>query len=95
MENSPASGSAAVTLSSGSLTATAGDGFYVTGATGNAASATITVKGGAAITTSTGKILNVNISSTATFTADGETLTGNLIADSTAVLRPHCKKARP
>ena len=83
-KTAPASGTATVTINGGSLTASAGDAFYVTGTTGNAATGTITVKGGAAITASTGKILNVDSSSTATFAADGETLTGNLIADSTS-----------
>jgi hypothetical protein len=82
----PASGNATIKLNGGSLTATAGDAFYVTGADGNAAFATINVSGGAAISASNGNILNVDTSSAATFTASGETLTGNFIADSTSAI---------
>lgn len=82
----PASGSASIKLNGGSLTATAGDAFYVTGTSGNAAIATINVSSGTTISASTGNILNVDSSSAATFTANGITLTGNLITDSTSTM---------
>lgn len=85
-KTAPASGNATVKVNGGSLTATAGDAFYITGTTGNAAAGTINVSGGATISASTGTILNVDSSSTATFTASGETLTGNLYADSTSTI---------
>jgi hypothetical protein len=80
----PASGNATIKINGGSLTATAGDAFYVTGTSGNAAAATITVSDGATIAASNGNLLKVDSSSTAAFTASGETLAGNLIADSTS-----------
>ena len=97
-KTAPATGSATVTITGGSLTATAGDGFYVTGETGNAASATLTVQGGATVSASTGKILNVikastSTGSTATFTANGVTLTGNLIADSVSTITASLKNS--
>jgi hypothetical protein len=82
----PASGNATIKINGGSLTATAGDGFYVTGTSGNAAFATINVSGGATITASTGNILNVDSSSAATLTASGVTLIGNFIADSSSTI---------
>jgi hypothetical protein len=83
-KTAPASGTATVIINGGSLTASAGDGFYVTGTTGNSALGTITVLSNATISASTGNILNVDSSSTAIFTANNVTLTGNLIADSTS-----------
>lgn len=44
------------------------------------------MKGEATISASSGNIVNVVRSSTASFTADGETLTGSLIADTTSTL---------
>ena len=85
-KTAPASGNATVKINGGSLTATAGDAFYITGTTGNAAAGTINVSGGAIISASTGNILNVDSSSTAAFTASGETLAGNLYADSTSTI---------
>jgi hypothetical protein len=79
-KTAPANGTATVTISGGSLTSTAGDAFYVTGETGNAASGTITLSGGAVISAGTGNILNVISSSAAILTAEGETLNGNLVA---------------
>jgi cytoskeletal protein CcmA (bactofilin family) len=82
---SSASGTATVILSGGSLTASAGDGFYVTGSgPGGGALSTITVLNGATVSASTGNILNSDSSSTAIFTVNGTTLAGNLIADSTS-----------
>jgi hypothetical protein len=85
-KTAPTSGAATVTINGGSLTATAGDGIYVTGTTGNAANGSITVKGGATISASSGRILYVDSASTASFTANGVNLTGNLIADSTSTI---------
>ena len=83
-KTAPASGTATVIINGGSLTASAGDGFYVTGTTGNSALGTIIVLSNATISASTGNILNTDSSSTAIFTANNVTLTGNLIADSTS-----------
>ncbi len=83
-KTAPSSGPATVTINGGSLTATAGDGIYVTGTTGNAASATINVKNGATISASTARMLFVNSGSSASFTATATSLSGNLIADSTS-----------
>jgi hypothetical protein len=85
-KTAPASGTATVIIDGGALIVTAGDGFYITGETNNAATASLTVKNGATINASTGKIVNVVSSSTATFTANAVTLTGNLIADSTSTI---------
>ncbi|HTW92909.1 MAG TPA: T9SS type A sorting domain-containing protein [bacterium] len=85
-KTAPATGAATVTISGGSLTATAGDAIYVTGETGNAATASITASNGAAISAGTGNIIHVIQSSTGTFAATGETLSGNLYADSTSTL---------
>ena len=83
-KTAPASGSASVTLDGGSLTAHGGDAFYITDETGNAASATISVKGGALIAASTGNILNVLGASSATLKLNGVHLTGRLRADEDA-----------
>lgn len=85
-KTAPASGAATVIMSGGSLTVTAGDGFYVTGTAGNSALGNISVLAGATISATTGKILNVDSSSAANFTASGVTLTGNLITDSTSTM---------
>lgn len=85
-KTAPSSGTATVSITGGSVTVTAGDAFYITGETGNAATGSITVKGGATISASTGNVVNVVSSSTASFTADGEALAGNLIADSTSTI---------
>jgi hypothetical protein len=85
-KTAPAQGSATVTIHGGSLTATSGDAFNITGSTGNGAAGIITLKGGAAIASSTNNIINVDKSSTAMVTLDGETLSGNLISDNTSTL---------
>jgi hypothetical protein len=85
-KTSPASGPATVVLNGGSLTASAGDGFYVTGTTGNSALGNITVLSNATVIASTGNILNVDSSSSAAFTVNAATLAGNLITDSTSTL---------
>lgn len=85
-KTAPANGSASIAISGGSVTANGGDGFYVTGETGNGASATLAMASGATISTSTGNIVNVIKSSTASFAAAEENLTGNFIADATSTL---------
>ncbi len=85
-KTAPASGTATVTITGGSVTVSAGDGFYITGSAGNAANGTITLKSGVKVAASTGNLMNVDQSSTATFTADADTLTGNLITDNTSSL---------
>jgi hypothetical protein len=85
-KTAPMPGTATVTIDGGSLTSTAGDAIYVTGETGNAAAASITLSGGATISAGTGNIITVLKSSTASLVASGEALTGNLHADSTSTL---------
>ncbi len=85
-KTAPAAGAATVTIDGGSLTSTEGDGFYVTGETGNAATATLTVKNGATINAASGNIVNVKYSSVATFVADAVSLSGNLTADDASTL---------
>ena len=85
-KTAPMTGSATVTINGGSLIAMAGDAFCVTGETGHAATASITMSGGANVSAGTGNIMNVLSSSTASFTANGETLTGNFQADATSTL---------
>jgi hypothetical protein len=72
-------GTAVFTLDGGSLTAKGGDLFYVKNT-----NATITLKGGAKVKESDGKLLNVTEKSTAKLTAYGETLTGSILTDSTS-----------
>jgi hypothetical protein len=72
-------GTAVFTMDGGSLTAKGGDLFYVTNTT-----ATITLKGGAKVKESNGKLLDVTAKSKATLTAYGEKLTGNVLTDSTS-----------
>ncbi len=85
-KTAPASGAATVTMSGGSLAANSGDGFYITGTTGNSALGNINVLDGATISMNSGRILNVDSSSAARFTASGVTLAGNLVADSTSTV---------
>ena len=85
-KTAPMSGSATVTVNGGSLTATSGDAFYVTGTTGNAAAGNINVLSGATVSANTGNILKVVSSSTATLTATEETLAGNFVTYSTSTI---------
>jgi hypothetical protein len=85
-KTAPMSGTANVSINGGSLTALSGDAFYVTGETGNGATAALHVSGGATITASSANLVHVLSSSTATFTADHETLSGNFLADATSTL---------
>lgn len=70
---------ATATINGGSITAQGGDAFLVSGTT-----ASITVKGAVTLSASTGYIVNAVNYGFATFTADGETLNGSLISDSTS-----------
>jgi|GEM_PF-5022857 len=79
------SGSATVTITGGSLTATAGDAFLFAAESGSLTAA-VTLKGGATVSTSSGCLVDATSGSTVTFTAEGETLTGSLIADSTSAV---------
>jgi hypothetical protein len=92
-KTAPMTGSASISINGGSLNVTGGDAFYITGETGNAASAVITLSNGASISASTGKIINVLSSSTASLTADGETLSGILYADATSTLNVTLKNS--
>lgn len=82
-KTAPASGAATVTIVGGKLISTEGDAFYVTGETGNAANATITISGGAVINAGSGNLVNMVSSGTATFSVDGTPLTGNIITTGT------------
>ncbi|WP_448955843.1 autotransporter family protein [Labrys neptuniae] len=71
-----------VTIDGGNVTATNGSAFLVDGdGVGDTGNANITVKGGAQVSAGDGNILNVAQGGQATFTAEGETLNGNLVAD--------------
>lgn len=72
-------GTSQFTMTDGSLTATGGDAFYVKNT-----KATVVLKGGAKITEFSGKLINAVDSGIVTFTAQGETLTGNIVTDSTS-----------
>jgi hypothetical protein len=82
----PASGSATVTINGGSLTATTGNAFYVTGEAGNTANGIITLSGGAVINAGTGNIIKAVSPSTVNFTADNESLTGNMITSGNSTI---------
>jgi PKD repeat protein len=74
----PGAGSASVTMSGGSLATSAGDAFYID----DGASAAIKLSGPVVITAGTGNIINVLGSSTASLTADGASLSGDMTAES-------------
>jgi hypothetical protein len=67
------------TINGGSIIGNGGDVFNIDGA-----KSTITVKGAASVSSSTGNIVNAFSSAVATFIADGESLSGNLICDNTS-----------
>jgi len=73
----PVTTPAEITVIGGAMIATGGDCFHITGAP-----ATLTLKAGATVSPSTGNIIYVDSASTATFIADGETVTGNIYTDS-------------
>lgn len=79
------SGTATVSMTGGSLTATAGDAFLFAAQSG-ALTASVTLKGGVAVSAASGCLVDATTGSTVTFTADGETLTGSLIADGTSAI---------
>jgi hypothetical protein len=83
---SGASGNATVTISGGSMTGSGGDGIYLSGAEASAVTAVITLSSNAVLTASSGNLLNMDGGSTGTFTAAGETLTGNFSAGTTNTL---------
>ena len=70
------SGTATITINGGSLTANGGDAFYVTGETGNAATASLTARNGATITASSGN----------TTTSGGITSSGGVASSSTTAI---------
>jgi hypothetical protein len=72
-------GTSQFTMTGGSLAATGGDAFYVKNT-----KATVLLKGGAKISASTGKLIDAVGSGIVTFTAQGETLTGDIVTDSTS-----------
>ena len=76
-----------VTVDGGSVTATSGPAFLVSddGFGDPAGIANITVKGGAQVTAGDGNILKLANGGQATFTAEGETLSGNLVADAASM----------
>jgi sugar lactone lactonase YvrE len=76
------SGSATITITGGSLTATAGDAFLFAAESGSQ-SAAVTVKS-TAISASSGCLIDATSGSAVTFTADTETLAGSFFADSTS-----------
>jgi autotransporter-associated beta strand protein len=85
-KTAPVSGNAIVTIKGGSLIAMGGNAFYVTGTTGNAAAGTINVLDGATLSASTGILVKADGSSTATFSATGVALAGNLVTDTTSTI---------
>lgn len=85
-KTAPMSGTARVTIHGGSLQAQNGDALLVTGETGNAATSSLTFESGAVVTASTGNLVHVVSSSTATVAITADTLTGNLLADATSTL---------
>lgn len=70
---------AAIAVTGGKITASSGDAFDV-----NASTANILIRNNTQVTEGSGNILNASNGSTVTLTLDGETLSGNLISDSTS-----------
>jgi hypothetical protein len=90
--SAPGSGTATVNINGGAYSITDGDAFWVTTSSG-AATAALTVKGGASILSSTGNLVNADTGSAVTLTLDGETLSGNLIADATSTVTATLKNS--
>ena len=67
------------TMTGGSLTSTAGDAFLVKNTR-----ATVLIRGGARISEASGKLIDATNAGIVTFTAQGETLTGDVVTDSTS-----------
>jgi hypothetical protein len=80
-----ASGNAVFAASGGSLTALAGDLFFLTSSAGQL-TADIALSNGTTATTGTGNLVNATDNSTANVVLSGETLTGNLRADDTSTI---------
>ncbi len=85
-KTAPASGSATVTISGGSLTSLNGDAFYVTGETGNAASAVLTLSDSATVSVTNGYLLNVTDGSSASLTISNSMIDGILYAESNSTM---------
>ena len=88
MSGDALAGHATYTMVGGSLSAAGGPAFYVTNTTG-----TITLRGGARVSAGSGTLVLADSNGTGsgnagagvvTFTANGETLTGNLVAKGTS-----------
>jgi hypothetical protein len=77
-------GSGSIVVNGGSITAQGGDLFYVLGT--NTLTVNITVENGATLAASTGYLADSTLGAVVSFTAIGEALVGNLIADSTSTL---------
>jgi len=72
-------GTSQFTMTGGSLTSTAGDAFLVKNT-----KATVLIRGGAKITEASGKLVDATNEGIVTFTAQSETLTGDVVTDSTS-----------
>ena len=72
-------GTSQFTMTGGSLTSTAGDAFLVKNT-----KATVLIRGGAKISEASGKLIDATNEGVVTFTAQGETLTGDVVTDSTS-----------
>jgi hypothetical protein len=79
------SGNATFTASGGSLTALAGDVFFLSSSAGPL-TANITLSDGTTATTGTGNLVKATAGSTANLVLSGETLTGNLLTDATSTI---------
>jgi hypothetical protein len=79
------SGNATFAASGGSLTALAGDLFFLSSSAGPL-TADITLSNGATATAGTGNLVNATDNSTANLVLSGETLTGNLRTDTTSTV---------
>jgi hypothetical protein len=85
-KTAPATGPATITVSGGSVTSETGAIFYVTGETGNAASATLAMNDGATCTATAGNLIEVTEGSSATLTISNADPAGNLVADDSSSL---------
>jgi Bacterial Ig-like domain (group 3) len=71
-----------VVVTNGSITAASGDGFNVTGPT----TASITLKGGTTLTTSTGIVVDSLLGANTAVSATGQKMTGNMVCDANSTL---------
>lgn len=72
-------GTSQFTMTGGSLTSTAGDAFLVKNT-----KATVLIRGGAKVSEASGKLIDATDGGIVTFTAQGESLTGDVVTDSTS-----------